>query len=186
MNTDSEMSFQARALYDFESVGEGELGVKVGDVITVTDTSVGQGWWFGKAGDGREGVVPEAYLERLDTGAEERRASAATNSVTSWGDDWDSEEEHRSTIDSFYINSLLMPSLGMRILRILSLAIKNQRMSCLQAPPIHPCPQSRPVETLWCQDLRSLDPRHRHQSQDTTSSPPYHPSLASQIRSENI
>ena len=36
-------SFKAKALYDFESVGAGELGVKVGDLITVTDTSVGQG-----------------------------------------------------------------------------------------------------------------------------------------------
>ena len=43
------------------------------------------------AGDGREGVVPEAYLERCEAGAGDRKPS-----VNSWGEDWDSdEEEHR-------------------------------------------------------------------------------------------
>ena len=45
------MSFTARALYDFESVGDGELGVRVGDTVTVLDTSTGQGWWTARAGE---------------------------------------------------------------------------------------------------------------------------------------
>ena len=90
------MAFEARAVYDFESVGEGELGVRVGDVVTVTDTSLGQGWWMARSGDGREGVVPEAYLERLgSTGGQGDRRSSATPSAGGWGDDWDSDEEHR-------------------------------------------------------------------------------------------
>ena len=45
------------------------------------------------AGDGREGVVPEAYLERCEAGA---GAGDRKPSVNSWGEDWDSdEEEHR-------------------------------------------------------------------------------------------
>ena len=83
-----------RALYDFDSVGEGELGVKVGDVVTVTDTSLGQGWWMARSGDGREGVVPEAYLERLASGGQEVRKSSTVSSG-GWGDDWDSDEEHK-------------------------------------------------------------------------------------------
>jgi len=97
------MTFQAKVLYDFESVGEGELSVKVGDIITVTDPEVGQGWWFGAGVDGKEGVVPEAYVEKIESAVSApvvpdlRRASDTTqvSNATSWGDDWDSEEEHR-------------------------------------------------------------------------------------------
>ena len=89
------MAFEARAVYDFESVGEGELGVKVGDVITVTDTSLGQGWWMARSADGREVVVPEAYLERLGAGGQGDRRASATPSSGGWGDDWDSDEEHK-------------------------------------------------------------------------------------------
>jgi len=95
------MTFQAKVLYDFEAVGEGELSVRVGDIVTITNPEVGQGWWFGVGVDGKEGVVPEAYVERVDNAqpavTDVRRASDVTqvSSATSWGDDWDSEEEHR-------------------------------------------------------------------------------------------
>ena len=95
------MTFQAKVLYDFESVGEGELSVKAGDIVTITNPDVGQGWWFGVGVDGKEGVIPEAYVERMDAtayapGAETRRTSDVTqvSNATSWGDDWDSDEDH--------------------------------------------------------------------------------------------
>ena len=49
------------------------------------------------AGDGREGVVPEAYLERCEAGAGAGAGAGDRKpSVNSWGEDWDSdEEEHR-------------------------------------------------------------------------------------------
>ena len=50
------MSFTARALYDFESVGDGELGVRVGDTVTVLDTNTGQGWWTARAGEDKMSV----------------------------------------------------------------------------------------------------------------------------------
>ena len=76
------MTFQAKVLYDFESVGEGELSVRVGDIVTITNPGVGQGWWFGVGVDGKEGVVPEAYVERVHnpepTVVDVRRASDVT------------------------------------------------------------------------------------------------------------
>ena len=87
------MEFAARVLYDFEAVGEDELSLKAEEVVTITSTAVGEGWWMGRNTEGREGILPEAYVERLEVAGEDeaRRASVAT----SWGDDWDSEEEHK-------------------------------------------------------------------------------------------
>ena len=59
------MSYEARVIYDFDSVSSEELGVKEGDIVTVVDAGIGQGWVMARARDGREGVVPEAYLERV-------------------------------------------------------------------------------------------------------------------------
>ena len=94
------MSYEARVIYDFDSVSSEELGVKEGDTVTVVDAGIGQGWVMARARDGREGVVPEAYLERTaEAGGDMRRASA-TPSSNSWGEDWDSdEEEHRSVTE---------------------------------------------------------------------------------------
>ena len=91
------MSYEARVLYDFDSVSSGELGVREWDMVTVMDSGIGQGWVMARAGDGREGVVPEAYLEPWAGDGEAARRASATPSANSWGEDWDSdEEEHRS------------------------------------------------------------------------------------------
>ena len=45
------MTFQAKVSYDFESVGDGELSVKAGDIVTITNSDVGQGLelgWMGR------------------------------------------------------------------------------------------------------------------------------------------
>ena len=91
------MEFSAQVLYDFEAVGEDELSVKAEEVVTITSTTVGEGWWLARNTEGREGILPEAYVERLERAsgggvAEGTRRESAT---TSWGDDWDSEEEHK-------------------------------------------------------------------------------------------
>ena len=82
------MEFAAQVLYDFEAVGDDELSVKADEVVTITNIAVGEGWWMGRNAEGREGILPETYVERLE---ETRRESVGT----SWGDDWDSEEEHK-------------------------------------------------------------------------------------------
>lgn len=37
--------FKARALYDFNSDGPNELGFYAGDILTITSTAAGHGWW---------------------------------------------------------------------------------------------------------------------------------------------
>ena len=72
--------------------GSGELTVRTDEIVTVTSTSVGEGWWMGRSSDGREGILPEAYVERIQATSEVKRSSIVN---TGWGDDWDSEEEHK-------------------------------------------------------------------------------------------
>jgi len=105
------MSYEARVIYDFDSVSSEELGVKEGDSVTVVDAGIGQGWVMARARDGREGVVPEAYLERAaEAGGDMRRASA-TPSGNSWGEDWDSdEEEHRYEDPKDIVSSSSFPA----------------------------------------------------------------------------
>ena len=56
--------FQVQALYDFEAQpGTGEISINAGDVLTVTRTDVGEGWWEGTNTKGETGLFPEAYVE---------------------------------------------------------------------------------------------------------------------------
>jgi len=50
-----------RAIYDFEPQGPGEIRLKEGDIIEVTNKSIGNGWWEGKLG-GKVGQFPENYV----------------------------------------------------------------------------------------------------------------------------
>lgn len=59
-------TFKARALYDF--IGEpdsAEMSISAGDILTVTRTDVGEGWWEGLHQNGKSGLFPEAYVERI-------------------------------------------------------------------------------------------------------------------------
>ena len=106
-NKIDKMSFEAKVLYNFDAQDENELGIVEGETVTVIDTNVGQGWWMARSSDGRQGVVPESYLERLDTGAPPPPSSLERPGVTThnnplrqstasaWSDEFDSEEEHR-------------------------------------------------------------------------------------------
>ena len=53
----------ARALYDFAPQEEGELRLKRGDLITVTDSS-DNNWWRGHC-SGAHGMFPKAYVEEV-------------------------------------------------------------------------------------------------------------------------
>ncbi|EDO49827.1 predicted protein, partial [Nematostella vectensis] len=55
---------KVRVLYDFDGdTATGELIVSVDEVLTVTRTDVGEGWWEGITQSGIKGLFPEAYVE---------------------------------------------------------------------------------------------------------------------------
>lgn len=58
------MTTRVRALYDF--VGEpntSEIAITAGEIIILTRTDVGEGWWEGTNSKGETGLFPEAYVE---------------------------------------------------------------------------------------------------------------------------
>jgi len=62
------MTKKVQALYDFDAQpGTGELNLTNGDVLTVTRTDVGEGWWEGTNAKGESGLFPEAYVEEYET-----------------------------------------------------------------------------------------------------------------------
>eukprot|EP00091_Calanus_sinicus_P025503 TRINITY_DN9767_c0_g1_i1.p1 TRINITY_DN9767_c0_g1~~TRINITY_DN9767_c0_g1_i1.p1 ORF type:complete len:145 (-),score=29.03 TRINITY_DN9767_c0_g1_i1:161-595(-) len=88
------MTFQAKVIYDFEAVGDGELTVRAGDIVTITNNNVGQGWLYGVGVDGREGIVPEGYLEKIrDATFAPPSQQMSKNDL--WDDDWDSDDEYK-------------------------------------------------------------------------------------------
>jgi len=57
---------QAKAIYDFDAEpGTGEISIQTGEVLTVTRTDVGEGWWEGRRANGECGLFPEAYVEEF-------------------------------------------------------------------------------------------------------------------------
>ncbi len=50
------------ALYDFEAALDGEMAIRKGDVIRVTNKD-DEGWWQGECADGRSGLFPANYVK---------------------------------------------------------------------------------------------------------------------------
>lgn len=62
---------QATVLYDFAGLPEsGEICLKEGDIVTITNKSIGDGWWEGSTPSGHTGLFPEAYVELIPAAAD--------------------------------------------------------------------------------------------------------------------
>lgn len=86
------MAYQAKVMYNFDAEGNGELTVRAGDIMTITNTDVGEGWVFGVGVEGKEGLVPEGYIERItDTMYAPLGRQVSNNDV--WDDDFDSDDD---------------------------------------------------------------------------------------------
>lgn len=59
-------TFQAKALYDFNGEpNTAEMSISAGELLTVTRTDIGEGWWEGLNAQGKSGLFPEAYVEKV-------------------------------------------------------------------------------------------------------------------------
>lgn len=57
---------KVKVLYDFSGEpNSAELTVTSGEVLVVTNTNVGEGWWEGTNAQGQRGLFPAAYVEAI-------------------------------------------------------------------------------------------------------------------------
>ncbi|XP_058828959.1 sorting nexin lst-4 [Topomyia yanbarensis] len=57
---------RVQVLYDFAGEpNSAEISITVGEILTVTSTEVGEGWWEGTNSRGQRGLFPAAYVEAL-------------------------------------------------------------------------------------------------------------------------
>lgn len=57
---------RVQVLYDFSAEpNSAEITITVGEILSVTSTDVGEGWWEGTNSRGQRGLFPAAYVEVL-------------------------------------------------------------------------------------------------------------------------
>lgn len=58
------MTTRVKALYDFSGEpNTSEISIATGEILVLTRTDVGEGWWEGTNSRGQTGLFPEAYVE---------------------------------------------------------------------------------------------------------------------------
>lgn len=114
------MASYVRALYEFSGEpGSSEISIGVGDILAVTRTDVGEGWWEGKNIQGKIGLFPAAYVEVMSASdvkqSQQVNAPSSTDVQTNsggrydataddynegddWEDDWDDDNDTYSEI----------------------------------------------------------------------------------------
>lgn len=110
------MSSFVRVLYEFAGeAGSTEISISVGEILTVTRTDVGEGWWEGKNSRGEIGLFPAAYVEVMsaaDVKQQQQRTTVEAqtapnrydqtadeyNDGDEWEDDWDEDNDTYSEI----------------------------------------------------------------------------------------
>lgn len=60
------MTAQVQALYDFAGEpGTTEMSITTGEILTLLNTDIGEGWWEGQNEKGETGLFPAAYVKQL-------------------------------------------------------------------------------------------------------------------------
>lgn len=102
------MASRVKALYEFSGEpNTSELTITAGEILTVTRTDVGEGWWEGTSAAGRTGLFPAAYVEVLPLEAAkpvsppqappapryDETADEYAETQDDWDDDWDEDQD---------------------------------------------------------------------------------------------
>lgn len=86
------MTTQVQALYDFSGEpGTTEMSITAGEMLTLLNTEIGEGWWEGRNSKGETGLFPAAYVRKLapDESIATKSAPAAPRydqAADDWGD----------------------------------------------------------------------------------------------------
>lgn len=60
------MTTQVQALYDFTGEpGTTEITIITGEILTLVNEDIGEGWWEGKNAKGQTGLFPAAYVQKI-------------------------------------------------------------------------------------------------------------------------
>uniref|UniRef100_H2ZD84 Sorting nexin n=1 Tax=Ciona savignyi TaxID=51511 RepID=H2ZD84_CIOSA len=106
------MAEQAKVLFDFNGLPEnGEITLYEGEVVTVVNKNIGDGWWDGEASGGRKGLFPEAYVELIKTNNFSVRSvpqfalpvakppnNFNNDDDDAWSEDWDDNSSVATTV----------------------------------------------------------------------------------------
>ncbi|KAH8329733.1 hypothetical protein KR067_007194 [Drosophila pandora] len=111
------MTSYVRAMYDFSGEpGSSELSIVTGEVLSVTRSDVGEGWWEGKNARGQIGLFPAAYVEVLSAAEAQKLNSSGAAAVPQVPDpfatsppprydqtaeDWDDDDDWSDDNDTY-------------------------------------------------------------------------------------
>ncbi|XP_026748285.1 sorting nexin lst-4 isoform X1 [Galleria mellonella] len=93
------MTAQVQALYDFTGdPGTTEMSIASGEILTLINTDIGEGWWEGRNAKGETGLFPAAYVRKLTPEELEHTSTAPTHAAPAVprydqaADDWGDQQ----------------------------------------------------------------------------------------------
>ncbi|TGZ72883.1 hypothetical protein CRM22_001819 [Opisthorchis felineus] len=94
---------KVRVIFDFAAQSAGELSIISGEQLTITDQTVGDGWWSAINSSGQRGLVPCAFVEPIDPPEPNvpPPPPPANLQQTEWDEEWDSDDSN-STVPTTY------------------------------------------------------------------------------------
>lgn len=88
------MTTQVQALYDFSGEpNTTEMSITCGEILTLINTEIGEGWWEGRNSKGETGLFPAAYVRKLaPEESVQTKAAPAAPRYDQANDDWGDQQ----------------------------------------------------------------------------------------------